>query len=57
MSKWTYEPGDYDNKKQIDSADIKQNGKSIFTVECGDYFGISNNMAKKICDLLNKAKS
>jgi len=55
MSKWKFEPCETEDGRATTSADIiMPNGKSIFSVDLGDFFGISTKTAEKIVNLLNE---
>ena len=50
---WTYEPSEIDGDDVISAADILKDGKSIFTLDCGEFNGIPDEIAKEIIDGLN----
>lgn len=52
--KWTFEPAETADGETIASADILDpQGKSIFTEDLGEFFGISTKTAERIVALLN----
>jgi hypothetical protein len=52
---WDYLPGDWEDGKQITGAGITTpEGKSIFQIDLGDFYGISNKTAERIVNLLNR---
>ena len=44
---------DDDSEIQIECASIVKGNESIFTVDCGEYYGISNEMEERIALCLN----
>lgn len=54
---WHTTHGGTEDGRQFESAGIKTpEGKSIFQIDLGEFFGMSNHMADRIVMLLNKAE-
>ena len=57
MGKWKFEPCETEDGIITTSADIiDPQGRSIFMVDLGDYFGISDKTAERIVRLLNRSQ-